>query len=672
MPVLPSPSPFYENEKAGGTFENAAEEILNGLFCHYEPPTSTKAQKNAADKVRKDPVKFLYDEQPRRPILRHKRRSSMGSQSTASSYYVNKNNDNEAVSEADESEYYETEDEEELDMAAEDEDEEEEEESIRKVGKGVKWRDEESKKLEEETKQKGKKSSFCISIPFLGIGTSQDAPKGLTDNYDENSVVRNPDTPGATPTKSALKKSNDMKVLYDDEGNPTSTPRSPGSINSHPFFRNVTNSPRVGMYEPKDYSRPLTPTSYARKMPTHSTPRAPELEKIEQLAKLGRPRQPTPASPSAGAWAPMSPMGVPVSPMRAPMSPMRPDAKAKSYVPKSPRSYMMPMSKYVSPKSKQQPQTTDWEGLVETNVPQLAVRDIVQQLNKSGFIPGRRFRKGFMPNKSSGTRSEYSDITMTPAYRRGDDNRESSTAFVGTRRMVTAPAPLDLSNQYQDSGAAAPGPDAHYDWDAHFDAADFMEVARDPTPRNNAAPSGGSGGYYRKTERILPPTPRVREVPAPTNTTRAPPPSAAPHAQESEENPLIDTKTFTVKEQVTAAERLIRENQKLAGVEKQPVAKTTTQEQEKKKKQQHQQRKKKSEAPQQRKGTSRHPQREPVGDRPNEKKGFMKGIKSSFGKLKSVVNDIDEQRLGDANHHSSSKSNKKKMARKDGAVVRYA
>jgi hypothetical protein len=46
----------------------------------------------------------------------------------------------------------------------------------------------------------------------------------------------------------------------------------------------------------------------------------------------------------------------------------------------------------------------------------------------------------------------------------------------------------------------------------------------------------------------------------------------------------------------------------------------------------------------------------------NEKKGFMKGIKKSFGKLKAVVNDIDEQRLGGGGG---------KIVRKDGAVIRH-
>lgn len=610
MPVVAS-SPFYENEKAGGALENAAEEILNGIFCHYEPPTSTKAQKNAADAVRKDPTKFLYDEQPTKPVLKYKkkRRSSFGS---AYSY----------PSEAEEEdEDYETDHEEDAESV------EEEEMSTQKIGKGVKWRDEESKKKIEETeKTTGKsKSSFCISIPFLGIGTpaEDDATKGLVDTHDENSVVRVPDTPGAqTPTKSVLKKTNDMKVLYDDEGNPTSTPRSPGSIHSHPFFRNV--SPRNGgVYEPNDYNNPSsTATPRAnRKMPLNATPRPDRdglveehgEEQVERLAKIGRGGPNSPGGSSA--WAP------------APMAPMRPDAKAKTYVPKkSPRTYMMAPSPLRSA-TRQATPVDDWDAGVESNVPAPAVMDIVQKLNKSGFVPGQRYRKSFHPTKSPGARSDYSDLTMSVVQHNHRGFGEK-TSFVGTRR-VAAPTPLDLSSPAPGGGGITTD---HHHSQQHVDM-----TTRDPTPRQYRDPE--VGGVLRN--KTLPPTPRRKEEEAP-------------------QEPLVDTNSYSVREQVSAAERTIQETQKIASS-----------------KQAH----KKKEPAQQRTSQQRgKEQRDPNAVK--EKKGFMKGIKKSFGKLKSVVNDIDEQRLGSSGGPpaKSSSNNKrsndhnngsKKIVRKDGAVIRH-
>ncbi|KAL3910681.1 MAG: hypothetical protein SGARI_002003, partial [Bacillariaceae sp.] len=49
--------------------ENVTEELLNGFFCHYEPPTSETAQFKAAREARADPVK--YNQRPvAKPILK--------------------------------------------------------------------------------------------------------------------------------------------------------------------------------------------------------------------------------------------------------------------------------------------------------------------------------------------------------------------------------------------------------------------------------------------------------------------------------------------------------------------------------------------------------------------------------------------------------------------------
>eukprot|EP00934_Nitzschia_sp_Nitz4_P005913 Nitzschia sp. Nitz4//scaffold89_size161592//52275//54668//NITZ4_002372-RA/size161592-processed-gene-0.219-mRNA-1//-1//CDS//3329559598//5903//frame0 len=46
-------------KKSGSTLENVAEEMLNGLFCHYEPPTSEYAQHKAATELKANPNKYV-------------------------------------------------------------------------------------------------------------------------------------------------------------------------------------------------------------------------------------------------------------------------------------------------------------------------------------------------------------------------------------------------------------------------------------------------------------------------------------------------------------------------------------------------------------------------------------------------------------------------------------
>ncbi|KAL3910231.1 MAG: hypothetical protein SGILL_007773 [Bacillariaceae sp.] len=55
--------------RGGITVENVTEELLNGFFCHYEPPTSEQAQFKAARAARADPIK--YSNRPvAKPILK--------------------------------------------------------------------------------------------------------------------------------------------------------------------------------------------------------------------------------------------------------------------------------------------------------------------------------------------------------------------------------------------------------------------------------------------------------------------------------------------------------------------------------------------------------------------------------------------------------------------------
>lgn len=332
MPVIADSS--YQSTKAGGALENAAEEILNGIFCHYEPPTSTKAQKNAAKAVRQNPTKFLYEEQPAKPILRKK------------PVATTPNSDYESGSE-----YYDTE----TDKEFEEEDNaslrDKEEETLRKVEpetpskRGIKWRDEESKRREEEkaTAKATSRWSQCITLPCFTTDAQEVIPGTLEDIHDENEAPSQAPTPvgNATPTKSALKKKQDgvMRVLYDDEGNPNTTPRSPGSIKNHSFFRNVTNSPRASayspraqFYEPKDYNQPSTPKDTAFQMPRDFTPRPKSNFYPASPSNVGVP-SPAHAAVQSPAHADV-PLPAPPTPVAAvreiPASPMR-----VSYVPGS-------------------------------------------------------------------------------------------------------------------------------------------------------------------------------------------------------------------------------------------------------------------------------------------------------------------------------------------------
>jgi len=638
MPVIAPPS--YENMKAGGALENAAEEILNGIFCHYEPPTSTKAQKTAARAVHEYPTKFLYEEQNTKPVLRKKKIGTPSSQVS------------EFESEAD----YETETE------AGDYDDEttigEELEGTEKFepgtpGKGgIKWRDEESKRVEETKANATKASSWSqyITLPCFTVDIKDDViPDSLEDIQDENDAPREP-TPKAVPTstRSALKRRDDaMKVLYDDEGNPNTTPKSPGSIRGHAFFRNVTNSPRTpGMYEPKDYNKPSTPKAKPFQMHRDYTPRplpappspatqtpivavnttqtpgspgvtdydlastlaiqnSPRIRaplpgspgitdqlggpQVIRLAKVGRnPRAPAPLqttmAPTLDDWAAVDPAASP----------------ARSFIAKSPKQYMARVAPVPVPVNAQP----------EVNEQQKSVIELVQVLNKAGFNPGKRFSRAYTAKSFRQPRAPRTPSTSHHGYASANDNRgplqgESKPSFVGTRR-VAVPAPLVTSNpsprevrptRYQRPMALNT---------TNRDVLDALEMARDPTPRQKKIQELDEN-LRRKA--ALPPTPR----------------------RKAEEPEPVLRSTPTVQK---PPQHFVQTNAEGSN-----------------------QRRVKIESRQQPKSSSK-----------KEKKGFMSGIKKGFGKFKSVVNDIDSQRI----QEPISTSNKKSSSSRSGRQVRMS
>jgi len=685
MPVIAPSS--YENQKAGGALENAAEEILNGIFCHYEPPTSTKAQKTAAIAVRKNPTKFLYDEQPTKPLLKKKAVSTPNSvdhYETGSEYDT----------ETDIGEY---------------EDEDPQEETLFKVKpetpskRGIKWRDEESKRIEEEKEQAKATSSWsqCMTLPCFTDG--QDLPGTLEDIQDENEVPQEPTPVGAaTPTKSALKKSDDgvMKVLYDDQGNPNTTPRSPGSIRNHSFFRNVTNSPkaqayspRAQFYEPKDYNKPSTPKATEFKMPRQYTPRGPKLP--GPPSEVGGPSPANvelPAPPTPKRVIPPSPMQVapipgssgnsdydfaksiaePPSRIRQigplPGSPGIKDkrggpevirlakigrtpgqapqplteaqmikehwngvdpAKAQTgtYVAKSPKSYMAPV---VAPSQQQ---------LVHAEIEepaQISVLEAVQMLNKAGFNPGRRFNRGYNPKsfkKTVKAKAPKSPSTHHHGYATANDNRDSflegeqKPSFVGTRR-VAAPASQPSNSALLKEIKQSRAPTLALETNDLSD-----EMTRDPTPRQMKIQELEENLRHKGS--ALPPTPRRKQPESevcPTPTAQKPPQHFVPADSGATDQAYKKPKPAAArkekkKEAPTKNETSLLPKKEAKKEEKAPKKKTSQ--------------------------SSSRPRSQPQSGsttqnkKKKEKKGFMSGIKKGLGKLKNTVNEIDSQRIAE-------------------------
>jgi hypothetical protein len=386
MPVVAS-KPYLENEKAGGAFENAAEEILNGIFCHYEPPASTKAQKNAADSVRSNPTKFLYEEQPTKPILRMKKKGETPSQQEEQQP---KEETREDTTEAPQEEARE-EPEEELEIPDDPE--------TPSKKRGIKWRDEESKRQEEEKNKQPAPSmlqnaaALCVSIPILGcVGkqAEEEMPSTLADTLDAGSVA--PETPGATqtPTSGILKKRDSgMKVIYDDEGNPISTPKSP--IHNHPFFKNTPTAEAVA------------PGASFKVSNRNPTPRFQREEVVEALNKIGR-SAPQRQAASSSPHAPTSPA---------------------TYVPTSPANYKtFGLDDYQS----------DGE---------VSVKNIVQHLNKKGFSP--RTPRNFKSPSNETARSDLTELSEYQYKNRKSTTPKNNSDTRGSLNVSTVAAPSPSS-----------------------------------------------------------------------------------------------------------------------------------------------------------------------------------------------------------------------------------
>lgn len=229
----------------GTPFENVAEEVLNGLFCHYEPPVSEYTQHKAAKAVRKNPKKYSFSEVKKtESILRTSRlfrkREAFRSATT---------------------------------------------EPAVPFKKAVTWRDEKSSQSKGiEGRIEGCATRHC---DFLGFSTMGGVD--LADNEGQTAQTHTPKMPGEVPVpppiikqtptvREPLKDGSSKKILYDDEGHPIGNvavdptdeaPPAPSGLSQlRQMARELDNE--EDMYEPENYDQP----SRRRLMPPRSaTPR---------------------------------------------------------------------------------------------------------------------------------------------------------------------------------------------------------------------------------------------------------------------------------------------------------------------------------------------------------------------------------------------------------------
>lgn len=180
-----------EEEGIKFSIENTAEDIVNGLFCTYEPPTSKVQQYKAANAVRKNPKKYNVRPSVPKSILKWKvKKNSKKNQATPSAASVapTVTTVNEGRDDAN-------------DGAA--------------VGdkKSVTWRD-----------QKGQKGRTEIENKVVGLAAKYCG--GACNNGEDIADILSSPTgrtaqgffPGGEPETPASMA--DGKVLYDDSGNP--------------------------------------------------------------------------------------------------------------------------------------------------------------------------------------------------------------------------------------------------------------------------------------------------------------------------------------------------------------------------------------------------------------------------------------------------------------------
>lgn len=214
-----------EEEEEGIQFnmENAAEDIINGMFCTYEPPTSKQEQYKAVKDARKDPKKYAYRPHVPKSILKWKikknKKSATPSANAAASFAAmaaaaaaagaasskaaaRKNDANDGVVDLDEE----------------------------GNKKSVTWKDEKSRgdRTEIENTVVGLASKYCGGAFNQGeeIAEILSSPTGrATQTFfaggpEESGSMAHMVTSILKTSKSPTNSDSDKKILYDDEGNP--------------------------------------------------------------------------------------------------------------------------------------------------------------------------------------------------------------------------------------------------------------------------------------------------------------------------------------------------------------------------------------------------------------------------------------------------------------------
>lgn len=199
-----TPAEFMrEIEEDGIKFniENTAEDIVNGLFCTYEPPTSKVQQYKAANAVRKDPTKYNVRPSVPKSILKFKiKKNTKKSQPTPTASIA----PSVAISEARD------------DAPIEDKD---------SSKKSVTWRDQKGKKdrTDLENKVVSLASKYCGGACNGGEDIA-DVLSSPTGRATQNFFSTDAETPGSMASMAsslfAETENGNKKVLYDDQGNP--------------------------------------------------------------------------------------------------------------------------------------------------------------------------------------------------------------------------------------------------------------------------------------------------------------------------------------------------------------------------------------------------------------------------------------------------------------------
>lgn len=195
-----------EEEGIGFNIENTAEDIINGLFCTYEPPTSRMDQYRAAKAVRKEPEKYAVRPSVPKSILKWKVKKNIPK--------------TEETAPADETET-DAEAQTEANVEAESADE------IMGEKKIVTWRDRkgDAERSEIEKKIIDLSGKYCGSVCHSGeaLADIMSSPTGKTMETMQNFFATDAKTPGSMASKaSALfggASPKSKKTLYDDQGN---------------------------------------------------------------------------------------------------------------------------------------------------------------------------------------------------------------------------------------------------------------------------------------------------------------------------------------------------------------------------------------------------------------------------------------------------------------------